>query len=369
MPRSGTTYFMNLINEVFTQKDGDVIFNGHDYPSGRGKSVGIYRDFRDILVSHWRIRNALYDKNGNITNKMDNSIDSIMKTVKSRLCDLEKFQQNYPEALMIKYEDFWKNPNFIFDELEEFLDIVVPTELREHAINKHTLEKSKKISEGLGEDFDKVDIDTDLHGKHIYTAEPGTWKELISERLHEEVTNKLRIPLEKYGYCTPKRMLSHKERIHDTEGKDLLKRICIGKGIDVGCADRPINSEIDTLDIDPIYNTTFVANILDMPIKDDTYDFLIASHILEHVDNPIDALKEFKRIIKVGGKVGIMVPHGEYVNTEDLGDSAMTHRMLFSEKTLEKYLLHLGFKSVEVNRLERPLASGKVPAIIAFAEK
>jgi predicted SAM-dependent methyltransferase len=163
-------------------------------------------------------------------------------------------------------------------------------------------------------------------------------------------------------------MISHKDRIHDLEGRDILRTICIGKGIDVGCADRPINDEVDTLDIEAEYLPTYIGNILDMPIEDNTYDFLIASHVLEHVDNTIDALKEFKRIVKIGGKVGIMVPHGEYVDYVDLGDSSMTHRVLFTEKTLGKYLLHVGFKIIKVIKLERPLASGKVPAIVAIAE-
>ena len=164
-------------------------------------------------------------------------------------------------------------------------------------------------------------------------------------------------------------LINHKERKHDLEGRELLRKICIGNGIDVGCADRPINDEVDTLDLNPLYNPKFVGNIENMPIEDNTYDFLIASHILEHVDNTIDTLKEFKRVIKVGGSVGIMVPHGEYVDHVDLGDSSMGHRMLFSEKTLEKYMQHVGFNSIEVKRLERPLASGNVPAIIAFAKK
>ena len=164
-------------------------------------------------------------------------------------------------------------------------------------------------------------------------------------------------------------MISHKERKHDLECRDILREICVGKGIDVGCADRPINDTVDTLDLNPEYNPTFVGNILDMPIKDNTYDFLIASHILEHVDNTIDALKEFKRAVKPKGMIGILVPHGEYVDSGDLGDSSMTHRTLLTEKTLELYLLHVGLKIIKVVKLPRPLAYRQAPAVLAIVEK
>lgn len=47
-------------------------------------------------------------------------------------------------------------------------------------------------------------------------------------------------------------------------------------------------------------------NLVD--IKDNTYDFVFASHILEHVANPLKAVEEFIRIIKDDGYIIIVVP-------------------------------------------------------------
>ena len=44
-------------------------------------------------------------------------------------------------------------------------------------------------------------------------------------------------------------------------------------------------------------------------IADGTYDFLLASHILEHVANPLRALQEFHRVLKPGGSMLIAVPN------------------------------------------------------------
>lgn len=44
-------------------------------------------------------------------------------------------------------------------------------------------------------------------------------------------------------------------------------------------------------------------------IGNETYDFLLASHILEHVANPLRALQEFHRVLKPKGVVLVLVPN------------------------------------------------------------
>lgn len=44
-------------------------------------------------------------------------------------------------------------------------------------------------------------------------------------------------------------------------------------------------------------------------IADNAYDFLLASHILEHVANPLRALGEFRRVLKPKGHLLIAVPN------------------------------------------------------------
>ena len=164
-------------------------------------------------------------------------------------------------------------------------------------------------------------------------------------------------------------MIKHTERKHDLEGRRLLRKIAKGVGIDIGFGGRPITGDVITLDKDPKYEPHIIADMKDIPVEDESFDFVIASHILEHDDNTIDTLKEWKRILKKGGKLGIMVPHGEFVDPTDLGDAGLTHRMLFTERTLGNYLIFVGFREIDVVRLERPLSSLKTPVIIAFAEK
>jgi SAM-dependent methyltransferase len=53
-----------------------------------------------------------------------------------------------------------------------------------------------------------------------------------------------------------------------------------------------------------IHNATDLASI-----TDGSYDFLLASHILEHVANPLRALQEFHRVVKPNGSLLIAVPN------------------------------------------------------------
>ena len=61
-----------------------------------------------------------------------------------------------------------------------------------------------------------------------------------------------------------------------------------------------------------IYHTTDInsplatikADICDLPINDDTYDFILCNHVLEHIIDDRKAIKELYRVLKKGG-IGI----------------------------------------------------------------
>lgn len=45
-----------------------------------------------------------------------------------------------------------------------------------------------------------------------------------------------------------------------------------------------------------------------IPVKDHSQDFVLSSHVFEHIPNPILALLEWQRVIKPGGYVVMVVP-------------------------------------------------------------
>jgi SAM-dependent methyltransferase len=46
-------------------------------------------------------------------------------------------------------------------------------------------------------------------------------------------------------------------------------------------------------------------------VEDDAYDALLASHVLEHLANPLGALNEWQRVVRPGGHVLLAMPHHE----------------------------------------------------------
>lgn len=54
------------------------------------------------------------------------------------------------------------------------------------------------------------------------------------------------------------------------------------------------------------------ADIYALPYADDTFDAVILSEILEHIERDVDGLKEALRVLKPGGVVAITVPNANY---------------------------------------------------------
>ena len=69
------------------------------------------------------------------------------------------------------------------------------------------------------------------------------------------------------------------------------------------------------------------------PFKENTFEEVYVSHVLEHVDDLIRTMKELKRICKPGAKIIIRVPHFSCgVSYRD-----PTHKRLFSYFTFDYF--------------------------------
>lgn len=80
-------------------------------------------------------------------------------------------------------------------------------------------------------------------------------------------------------------------------------KYCQGRGIDIGCGDDPIRLAEDKWDKEQ-GDATWMANV-----EEGTYDWVYASHILEHLDRPDIAVTHWLRILDHGGFLILFVPH------------------------------------------------------------
>jgi len=93
------------------------------------------------------------------------------------------------------------------------------------------------------------------------------------------------------------------------------KRFCRGRGIEIGSGGRPFMKRsllvdiIDDFSCTKSYRVDYVADAHALPkIEDSSLDYVCASHVLEHLADPIKAIIEWFRILKPGGVVWLRIP-------------------------------------------------------------
>ena len=83
----------------------------------------------------------------------------------------------------------------------------------------------------------------------------------------------------------------------------------------------------------PGVNVIYNFNKFPYPFKDNEFDEIYTSHVLEHLDDLIKVMAELKRICKSGAKIKIRVPHFSCgVSYRD-----PTHKRLFSYFTFDYF--------------------------------
>jgi SAM-dependent methyltransferase len=89
-------------------------------------------------------------------------------------------------------------------------------------------------------------------------------------------------------------------------------------------------------DLYPKNSDIMKINATAIPFSNDTFDFLIANHILEHIPDYRRALSEFYRILKPGGIAVLQTPYSKLLrnNFEDEGINSDELRFFFHGETV-----------------------------------
>ncbi|MDR2427261.1 MAG: class I SAM-dependent methyltransferase [Endomicrobium sp.] len=93
------------------------------------------------------------------------------------------------------------------------------------------------------------------------------------------------------------------------------------RGIEIGGSSyndfflNTINIDCDVNPIQHKYGEIVKVDIIaegdNLPFKDNIFDFVLTSHVLEHMWDPIKTLNEWIRVIKPNGYVFMIIPHKE----------------------------------------------------------
>ena len=166
------------------------------------------------------------------------------------------------------------------------------------------------------------------------------------------------------------------KRIYDENGRNFIKDYLKNKDIilDLGSNEHTIFERAISIDNginlteEQLKNIDYILdlnNIEHLP----NCDGICMSHILEHIIDTRKILKVCYESLNDGGRIAICVPDGETVPYKTLGDSSLTHEMLFTPTTIKLYLEHIGFKNVISKYYDRPYAYNKTMGIFACGEK
>jgi SAM-dependent methyltransferase len=77
-------------------------------------------------------------------------------------------------------------------------------------------------------------------------------------------------------------------------------------------------------------------------VRDDSYDFVLSSHNLEHFANPVKAIKEWQRVARPGGGLVLVLPNGAHTFDHRRQPTEVSHMLEDYERgTQEDDLTHL----------------------------
>lgn len=76
--------------------------------------------------------------------------------------------------------------------------------------------------------------------------------------------------------------------------------------------------KVTTLDIEPPADV--IGDVVNLPFKENTFDFVICLETLEHVKNPFRAMDEIYRVLKPSGKFIGSAPFTYELHGEEYGD-------------------------------------------------
>ena len=100
-----------------------------------------------------------------------------------------------------------------------------------------------------------------------------------------------------------------------------------GIGLDIGCGQviSPfcIGADFYSGSNHPEYGGVYRPHVRclgeTLPFKNETFDFIMSLHSLEHMRNTVETIKEWLRVLKKGGKIIVVMPDRKYGPSADRG--------------------------------------------------
>jgi len=119
--------------------------------------------------------------------------------------------------------------------------------------------------------------------------------------------------------------------------------------LDLGCGNNT-HSDCIGIDIKPLTDVDIVADLnLGIPLKSNSIDCVYARHSIEHLDDPVEALREIHRVLKRDGTAEIILPHWSNYCSYTIWHKSLWHILdfdLYDPHNPYHYYTEISFKTL-----------------------
>jgi len=159
------------------------------------------------------------------------------------------------------------------------------------------------------------------------------------------------------GYLSLKRSLFNYKLRKRRIGKHVPSS---GLILDVGSGVAPVSPDLERTiladiseesikSVDLPVREKFVMSVTDLSFMDGSFDCVLCSEVLEHVEDDTKAITELRRVLKPGGTLVITVPFLKKYWGED--DEYVGHKRRYEPGELEGKLREAGFTMIDTHKL------------------
>jgi len=178
-------------------------------------------------------------------------------------------------------------------------------------------------------------------------------------------TNRFQTFYQEKRYLSLKKALyNYRLRRMAVEGR--LKKARISLALEVGCGISPVMTRsrrvvysdlsftaMQSLKRDHLDHQFVVADAMDLPFRPGSFSHVIASEVLEHLEQDQAALSEFKRVLGDAGRLVLTFPHRNAYFAAD--DRFVAHFRRYELKQMQSLLEHTGLVPVAWRKVLGPL--------------
>lgn len=106
--------------------------------------------------------------------------------------------------------------------------------------------------------------------------------------------------------------------------------------LELGCGPKRVVAHAVGVDVNPRSGADVIhdLNRFPYPFESESFDWVVAEHVLEHLDNVLAVVEEVHRLLKPGGRFVVEVPH--FSSSEFFTDP--THRHAFSTRSFDYFV-------------------------------